>query len=58
MVAAVFRTIFAEPEATTLAATWDQVRDQLDNRLPKIATLLTTPKQRSSCSPGSREPTR
>ncbi len=29
MVAAVFRTIFAQPDATTVAATWDEVRDQL-----------------------------
>lgn len=36
MVAAVFRTIFAQPDATTVAATWDQVRDQLAARFPKI----------------------
>src|SRR3954454_17793671 len=29
MVAAVFRTIFAQPDAATVAATWDEVRDQL-----------------------------
>ena len=29
MVAAVFRTIFAQPDPDTVAATWDQVRDQL-----------------------------
>ena len=28
MVAAVFRTIFAQPDAKTVAATWDEVRDQ------------------------------
>jgi putative transposase len=27
MVAAVFRTIFAQPDASTVAATWDEVRD-------------------------------
>ena len=27
MVAAVFRTIFAKPDANTVSATWDQVHD-------------------------------
>ena len=40
MVAAVFRTIFAQPDPATVAATWDQVRDQLGARFPKIATLM------------------
>src|SRR5215210_978223 len=40
MVAAVFRTIFAQPDADTVAATWDQVRDQLGDRFPKIAALM------------------
>jgi transposase-like protein len=40
MVAAVFRTIFAQPDPTTVAATWDQIRDQLGDRFPKIATLM------------------
>ena len=40
MVAAVFRTIFAQPDADTVAATWDQVRDQLGDRFPKIAVLM------------------
>ena len=40
MVAAVFRTIFAQPGADTVAATWDQVRDQLGDRFPKIAVLM------------------
>lgn len=40
MVAAVFRTIFAQPDPTTVAATWDQVRDQLGDRFPKIAVLM------------------
>jgi len=40
MVAAVFRTIFAQPDPATVAATWDQVRDQLAERFPKIATLM------------------
>jgi putative transposase len=40
MVAAVFRTIFAQPDADTVAATWDQVRDQLAVRFPKIGALM------------------
>jgi transposase-like protein len=40
MVAAVFRTVFAQPDATTVAATWDQVRDQLAARFPKIGVLM------------------
>ena len=40
MVAAVFRTIFAQPDPDTVATTWDQVRDQLSTRFPKIATLM------------------
>jgi transposase-like protein len=40
MVAAVFRTIFAQPDADTVSSTWDQVRDQLGERFPKIATLM------------------
>jgi transposase-like protein len=40
MVAAVFRTIFAQPDADTVAATWDEVRDQLSVRFPKIGPLM------------------
>jgi len=40
MVAAVFRTIFAQPDATTVASTWDTVRDQLTERFPKIGPLM------------------
>src|SRR5919112_39699 len=40
MVAAVFRTIFAQPDATTVAATWAQVRDQLAKSFPKIGPLM------------------
>ncbi len=40
MVAAVFRTIFAQPDPETVASTWDQVRDQLGDRFPKIAVLM------------------
>ena len=35
MVAAVFRTIFAQPDAATVASTWDTVRDQLAASLPQ-----------------------
>ena len=38
MVAAVFRTIFAQPDAATVASTWDEVRDQLAARSPRSAT--------------------
>lgn len=40
MVAAVFRTIFAQPDADTVSATWEQVRDQLAARFPKIGDLM------------------
>ncbi len=40
MVAAAIRTIFAQPDATTVAATWDEVRDQLAARFPKIGPLM------------------
>jgi len=40
MVAAVFRTIFAQPDPDSMATTWDQVRDQLADRFPKIGPLM------------------
>jgi putative transposase len=40
MVAAVFRTVFAQPDAATVAATWNEVRDQLADRFPKIGPLM------------------
>jgi transposase-like protein len=40
MVAAVFRTIFAQPDAATVSATWDEVRDQLAKSFPKIGPLM------------------
>ena len=40
MVAAVFRTIFAQPDAKTVAATWDEVRDQLAKSFPRIGPLM------------------
>jgi transposase-like protein len=44
MVAAVFRTIFAQPDPDAVASTWDQVREQLAARFPKIAPLMDTAK--------------
>jgi putative transposase len=40
MVAAVFRTVIVQPDASTVAAPWDEVRDQLAARFPKIGTLM------------------
>ena len=44
MVAAVFRTIFAQPDPATVADTWDAVRDQLAAAFPKIGPLMDTAK--------------
>jgi transposase-like protein len=40
MVAAVFRTIFAQPNAKAVAAAWDEVRDQLAGSFPKAGPLM------------------
>lgn len=40
MVAAVFRTIFAQPNPKAVAATWDAVRDQLAAAFPKIGPRM------------------
>jgi transposase-like protein len=40
MVAAVFRTIFAQPDADAVSSTWDEVREQLAARLPRIGPLM------------------
>ena len=40
MVAAVFRTIFAQPKLAPMAAQWDKVRDELAARYPKIGPLM------------------
>lgn len=40
MVAAVFRTIFAQPDPTAVRDTWDSVREQLAGRIPKIGPLM------------------
>jgi putative transposase len=44
MVAAVFRTIFAQPTAEAVAGTWDTVRDQLAVTFPKIEPLMNDAK--------------
>src|SRR6478609_11575928 len=40
MVAAMFRTIFAQPEAAAVRKAWDQIRDQLAKSFPKIGPLM------------------
>jgi len=40
MVAAVFRTIFAQPHAEAVSDTWDEVHDQLTRAFPKIGPLM------------------
>ena len=40
MAAAVFRTIFAQPDATAVADAWDQVADQLAASFPKVGPLM------------------
>src|SRR4051794_6444710 len=40
MVAAVFRTIFAQPDPEAVAKAWDEVRDQLSTTFPKVGPLM------------------
>src|SRR3954454_8401544 len=40
MVAAVFRTIFAQPDARAVSAAWDEVRDQLAASFPKAGPVM------------------
>jgi putative transposase len=40
MVAAVFRTIFAQPDPEAVNAAWDEVRDQLAGSFPKVGPLM------------------
>ena len=40
MVAAMFRTIFAQPDKAAVAAAWDEVRDRLANTFAKIGPLM------------------
>ena len=44
MVAAVFRTAFAQPDPEAASRVWDQVRDQLAATFPKIGPLMDTAK--------------
>ena len=44
MVAALFRTIFAQPDLTSMSRQWDKVRDDLTTRYPKIGPLMDTAK--------------
>jgi putative transposase len=40
MVAAVFRTIFAQPKLAPMSKQWDKVRDELAARYPKVGPLM------------------
>jgi putative transposase len=40
MVAAVFRTIFAQPDPAAVSRAWEQVRDQLAASFPKVGPLM------------------
>ncbi len=40
MVAAVFRTIFAQPDPEAVSHSWDEVRDQLATSFPKVGPLM------------------
>ena len=40
MVAAVFRTIFAQPDLASMSRQWDKVRDDLATRYPKTGPLM------------------
>ena len=40
MVAALFRTIFAQPDPEAMSLTWDKVRDELAVRFPKAGPLM------------------
>src|SRR3954467_7055314 len=40
MVAALFRTIFAQPDPAAVSAAWDEVRDQLAASFPKVGPLM------------------
>jgi putative transposase len=44
MVAALFRTIFAQPDAQSMSTTWEAVRDQLAARFPKTGPLMDAAK--------------
>ena len=44
MVAAVFRTIFAQPDPEAVSTAWDEVRDQLAGSFPKVGPLMDAAK--------------
>ena len=44
MVAAVFRTIFAQPDRDAVSAAWEEVRDQLVKTFPKVGPLMDAAK--------------
>ena len=44
MVAAVFRTIFAQPDPEAVSQSWDEVRDQLATSFPKVGPVMDTAK--------------
>jgi putative transposase len=44
MVAAVFRTIFAQPDLASMARQWDKVREDLASRYPKTGPLMDAAK--------------
>lgn len=54
MVAVVFRTIFAQPDAQAVSSTWDEVRDQLVAGSQRSARSWTRPKSKCSRSRRSR----
>lgn len=49
MVAVECRTIFAQPDAAGMSATWDQVRDQLTPRFPNVGPLMNHAKAEVVC---------
>ncbi len=44
MAAALFRTVFAQPDADAVTEAWDQVRDQLAASFPKAGPLMDSAK--------------
>ena len=54
MVAAMFRTAFAQPDADAVATAWDEVRDQLAKSFPKIGPLMDEAKPEVLASRRSR----
>ena len=44
MVAALFRTIFAQPDRAAVFAAWEEVRDQLVKTFPKVGPLMDAAK--------------